>query len=170
LAVALRMSYCIVELQGYSTKEYSLLPKEVFLCSENESHKYFIKPPKDIEKFSPADKKIIDWNSFKYHHLPWPCGTITLGDFVLDIKERVAKYKFIICKGAEKATYLTKILNRPVTDITFYGCPSIRKKPAAAPCGLHFNKKNTHCARASAIQIKEFIHGQPAVKKLFSEN
>jgi hypothetical protein len=161
--------YCIVELQGYSTKEFSLLPKEVFLFAENESHKYFIKPPKPIESFSHEDKKTIEWSSFKYHHLPWPAGNITLGDFLIDIKERTAKYKFILCKGAEKATYLTKILNRVVIDLTFYGCPSIRIKFAAAPCALHFSR-NTHCARASAFQIRDFIDGQPHIKKLFSED
>lgn len=160
--------YCIIELQGYSTKELGLLPKEVFLLSENSSHKYLIKPPKEIELFSPADKKIIEWNSFRYHHLPWPCGNVALGDFLIDIKERTKNYKFIICKGAEKAAYLSKVLNRNITDITFYGCPSIRKNLAIAPCGIHFNK-NTHCARSSAFQIKNYIDGQQHLKNLFGK-
>lgn len=158
---------CIVELQGYTTQELGLIPKEVFLLAENNSHKYFIKPPKTFHTFSSADKKTIEWSSFKYHHLPWPGGSIDLGSFLEDIKERTSNYKYILCKGSEKAAYLTKILNRTVTDVTFYGCPSIRKNSCIAPCGLHFSK-NTHCARASAYQIKEFIDGQSHFKKLFS--
>lgn len=160
--------YCIVELQGYTTKELSLIPKEVFLCAEDATHKYFIKPPKAFETFSPEDKKTIEWSSFRYHHLAWPAGTISLGDFLLDINKRTSNYKFILCKGFEKAAYLSRILNRKVIDVTFYGCPSIRKNSAAAPCGLHFSK-NTHCARSSAFQIKDFLDGQQHIKKLFSE-
>jgi hypothetical protein len=161
--------YCIIDLQGYSTKELAFLPKEVFLCAENASHKYFIKPPKPFESFTQSDQKVIEWNSFRYHHLPWPAGNITLGDFAIDIKERTSKYKFILCKGAEKAVYLSRILNRAVIDLTFYGCPSISKKVSASPCKLHFSN-NTHCARSSAFLLDDFINGQRHLKSLFSEN
>jgi hypothetical protein len=160
--------YCIVEVQGYSTKELSFLPKEVFLCADEMTHKYFIKPPKALNDFTKNDQKVIEWNSFRYHHLPWPAGNIELGSFLLDIKARTSNYKFILCKGGEKAAYLTKILNRSVIDLTYYNFPSIRNIPGS-PCNLHFSR-NSKCAVVTAKFLKDYIDGQPHIKSLFNQN
>jgi len=159
--------WCIIEMQGYSTQEYLFLPKEVFLTSKDGNKKFLVRLPKDFNEFSKTDRNRIIWTTSKYHHIPWPIGNCELDSLQTTLKAETSKYNFILTKGAEKATYLSSLLNRTVIDLTFYGCPSIRKENAETPCGIHLTQKNTHCAVASARFIKNWLDGNRHIREIF---
>jgi hypothetical protein len=148
---------CVIELQGYCTKEYGFVPKEVFLTSDTVQKYYVIKPIKSYKAFAPQDKKTIDWATRHYHFIPWSTGKIELAEFLVDINKVAEDFTAIFCKGYEKAAYLCSILNRPVIDLVYHGCPSIRKIDKSA-CSTHF-KKEANCAVASGKFIFDWLNG-----------
>jgi hypothetical protein len=159
--------YAIIELQGFSTTGFGFLPKEVFFWSKECSKRYIINPPQSLNKFSAKDKKVIVWNTHMYHNIPWGIGDISLKDFIEDIKALTCKYRFILTKGGEKAAYLSKLLNRRVFDLTFYGCPSIRNcDTKIKSCNAHY-PYTKNCAISSAAIIREFLNGQRNIEALF---
>lgn len=155
---------CIIELQGYCTKEFGLVPKEVYLCTDEVEKYYIIKPIKKFTEFSELDKKTINWATKQYHFIPWSSGNIELGDFILDIKEATSKFRIIISKGAEKVAYLSSILNRPVIDLGLYGCPSVKKAEKSA-CPVHFTRQAT-CAVTGCQFLKNWLNGHADTAKL----
>lgn len=48
---------CIIELQGYCTKEHGFVPKEVFITSKKHESYYLIKPIQPYSIFPLQDKK-----------------------------------------------------------------------------------------------------------------
>jgi hypothetical protein len=150
---------CVIELQGYCTKEHGFVPKEVFLICDSVEKKYTIRPIKPYNSFSIEDKKRIDWATRHYHFIPWSSGRFELGEFLRDINKVSSDIKFILSKGAEKVAYLSTILNRKVIDIGFYGCPSIRKIELTA-CPAHF-KSESNCAVTSGRFIFDWLNGHP---------
>lgn len=155
---------CVIELQGYCTKEHGFVPKEVFLISDSLEKYYAIKPIKPYKSFALEDRKTIDWATRHYHFIPWSTGKFELAEFLLDINKVSSNFNVIICKGPEKVAYLSSILNRSIVDLGFYGCPSIRKIEKSA-CHTHFNRE-ANCAVASGRFIFDWLNGNPHVGEL----
>jgi hypothetical protein len=155
---------CVIELQGYCTKEHGFVPKEVFLVAGSLEKYYAISAIKPYKSFTQEDRKTIDWATRHYHYIPWSAGEFQLADFLLDINKVSSKFNIIICKGPEKVAYLSSILNRKIIDLGFYGCPSIRKIEKIA-CPTHFNRE-ANCAVNSGRFLFDWLNGHPHVGEL----
>jgi hypothetical protein len=150
---------CVIELQGYCTKEHGFVPKEVFLICDSVEKKYTIRPIKPYNSFAIEDRKRIDWATRYYHFIPWSAGEFELGEFLADINDVSRDFNTILTKGPEKVAYLSTILNRKITDLGYYGCPSIRKIEKSA-CPAHF-KSEANCAVASGKFLFDWLNGHP---------
>jgi hypothetical protein len=162
--------YAIVEVQGYSTSECGFLPKEVYITCADGEHHFIILPPKPLQDFTEKDQKVITWNTRKYHNIPWAYGNVTMADFLVSINRLCKSFTTILSKGREKATYLSRILNRTVIDLSDYGFPSIRSSEnKIKSCSAHY-PPTAHCAVSSAVLLRDFLNGQRNIEALFRGN
>jgi hypothetical protein len=152
--------HCVIELQGYTDCKQFFCPKEICLKAEDNEKHFVITPPVSLCALSEKDQKIINWATCRYHHIPWIIGAIDIDTAIHYLRKETIKYSHIVTKGKVKAAYLSRVLGRHVIDLTTHGCPSVRFGVTFEPCNAHFNKKNTHCALASARFIDGWIYAQ----------
>jgi hypothetical protein len=148
--------WCVIELQGYANTATKCLPKEIVICSNNHLSQFVVKPPQKLCDFSQKDRCLINWATNYYHNIPWATGELLLNDLPLVLSKETSTYSQIFTKGREKAAYLSQLLNRPVEDLSAFGCPSIRKSAHEKPCEIHF-KQTAHCALVNAKTLQQWI-------------
>jgi hypothetical protein len=144
---------CVIEIQGYTNSERTLIPKEIVLCADTKTTKYLIKPQKNLCEFNKKDRCLIGWATNKYHHIPWNSGDTHLDEIAYLIYFEAQQYEKIYTKGRAKAIYLTNLLARKVEDLSDLGCPSLKED------------KSTH---VNSIQNKQ--HTAPTPTQSFCNN
>jgi hypothetical protein len=147
--------WCVIDMQGYGNTEKNFIPKEVVLCAENAFEKFIISPEKNLWEYEQRDRAMITWATNKYHYIPFNYGETTLEEFYYLIHFAASKYKKIYTKGREKTAYLTKLLARPICDLSGSVCPTIRRD-VGPPCRIH-TKETAHCAEANAKFMQLWI-------------
>jgi hypothetical protein len=146
---------CTIDVQGYTTSEHGLLPKEICIYAQNSVVKFHVNPCKQLWQFSKEDRCRIGWATNKYHFIDWNEGDTDLSDIPYFVYHAALPYDKIYTKGREKALYLMGLLGRPVEDLTLYNCPSLRPHRLPA-CSIH-KSSEAHCAFANAKYMYQWI-------------
>jgi hypothetical protein len=152
--------WCIVEVQGFSTSNAKFIPKELVILDQDQGLKKFLfKAPMDISNVSHKDYKTILWATSKYHMLHWNSGDIDYQQLEHLLVSETSKYTHILTKGRDKMNFLSKILNRPIIDMSTARMPKYKALNSDA-CSFHYSKA-AHCAERNARAAAESLNGHP---------
>jgi hypothetical protein len=157
--------WCIVEVQGFSTSNAKFIPKELVFLDQNASLKKFLfKPPVAVANLTRKDYKTILWATRQYHMMQWNSGDIAYEQFENILSSETSKYTHILTKGRDKMVMLSKVLNRPIIDMSIARVPKYEALNSDA-CSFHYSK-TAHCAERNARSAAKSLDGHPDLELL----
>jgi hypothetical protein len=161
--------WCIVEVQGFSTSNAKFIPKELVFLDQKANLKTFLfKPPADVSKLTRKDYKTILWATRQYHMMNWSSGDMAYEQFEHILASETSKYSHILTKGRDKMKLLSKILNRPIIDMSIAQVPKYEALNSDA-CSFHYSK-TAHCAERNARSAAKSLDGHPDLEFLLGSS
>ena len=85
----------------------------------------------------------------------WDDGSIPYSTIIQNLSEATANFANLYSKGNTKCRLLTDLLDRPITNLDDFGCPSRESFVPGAGCSLPCNKfPDKSCAARNAFSFR----------------
>lgn len=127
--------------------------KELGFCNGKISRGFAFLPPYSYSECTEKEKRTNSFCTRNRHLLGWNAGHYAYAHLENIVKDLTYDNASYFAKGHQKCLLLSKLFNKPFTNLEEYGCPKVSKLPYQFKLCSSYpdkHKLTMHCAQKKA--------------------